>query len=87
LTERLAKHGYHQSKIIPGLWTHETRPITFTLVVDDFAIKIMSENNSDHLINVLKKDYTITVGREATKYISLTIEWDYENGKVHMHIP
>ncbi len=42
LTERFAKHGYHQSKIIPGLWMHETRPTTFTLVVDDFRIKIMS---------------------------------------------
>ncbi len=26
LTNRLAKHCYHQSKIITGLWTHETRP-------------------------------------------------------------
>ena len=40
LAERLAKHGYHQSKIIPGLWTHKTRPTTFTLVVDNFAIKL-----------------------------------------------
>jgi hypothetical protein len=72
LAERLAKHGYHQSKIIPGLWTHETRPIIFTLVVDDFAIKIMSEKVADHLINALKKDYTITVDREATK-----IHWSH----------
>ncbi len=86
LTERLAKHGYHQSKIILGLWTYETRPTTFTLVVDDFAIKIMSKNDVDHIINVLKKNYTITVNREATKYIGLTIEWDYGNGKVHMHM-
>ena len=87
LATRLAKHGYHQSKIIPGLWTHETRPTTFTLVVDDFAIKIMSEDDANHLINILKKDYTISVDREATKYIGLTIEWDYDNGKVHMHMP
>ena len=87
LAERFAKHGYHQSKIIPGLWTHETRPTTFTLVVDDFTIKIMSDNNANHLINVLRKDYTITVDTEATKYIGLTIEWDYNNGKVHMHMP
>jgi hypothetical protein len=40
--ERLSKHGYHQSKIIPDFWTHKMRPIAFTLVVDDFAIKIMS---------------------------------------------
>ena len=33
LQERLAQHGYHQSKIIPGLWKYESRPILFTLVV------------------------------------------------------
>ncbi len=87
LTERLAKHGCHQSKISLGLWTHERRPTTFTLVVDDFAIKIMNKTDVYHLINILKKDYTITVDGEATKYIGLTIEWDYENGKVHMHMP
>ena len=26
LQERLAEHGYHQSKIIPGLWNHEKGP-------------------------------------------------------------
>jgi hypothetical protein len=52
--ERLSKHGYNQSKIIPGLWTHKTIPTMFTLIVDVFAIKIMSENNADHIINALK---------------------------------
>jgi hypothetical protein len=32
----------------------------------------------------LKKYYTIIVDKDATKYIGLTIEWDYEHGKVHM---
>jgi hypothetical protein len=87
LAERLSKHGYHESKIIPGLWTHKTRPTAFTLIVDDFAIKIMSENGADHIINALKKYYTIMVDKDAAKYIGLTIEWDYENGKVHMSMP
>ncbi len=81
------EYGYHQSKIIPGLWTHEARRTTFTLVVDNFAIKIMSELNADHLIKALRKYYQITVDKEATKYIGLTIEWDYANGKVHTHMP
>ena len=25
--------------------------------------------------------------REATKFIGLTIPWDYDNGKVHIHMP
>jgi hypothetical protein len=87
LKERLSKHGYHQSKIIPRLWTHKTRPTAFTLIVDDFAIKIMSENNAYHIINALKKYFTITVDKDAAKYIGLTIEWDYENEKVHMSMP
>ncbi len=39
LEEQLNKHGYHQSKLVPGLWKHNTRPIQFTLVVDDFGVK------------------------------------------------
>ena len=27
LEKRLNKHGYKQSKLVPGLWKHETRPI------------------------------------------------------------
>ncbi len=61
--KRLDKHGYHQSKITAGLWTHETWTITFTLVVDDFAIKIMGEDDTHHTINALKKQYAITVDR------------------------
>ncbi len=34
LEQRLSKVGYSQNKIIPGLWTHETRQTCFTLVVE-----------------------------------------------------
>jgi hypothetical protein len=27
LEEQLAKYGYHQSKIIPGFWKHDIKPI------------------------------------------------------------
>jgi hypothetical protein len=40
-----------------------------------------------HLIEELKRDYTVTDDREATKYIGLTIKWSYENGKVHAYMP
>jgi hypothetical protein len=53
LQERLSKVGYHQSKIIPGLWTHVTRKTCFTLVVDDFAIKYTNVEDATHLISAL----------------------------------
>ena len=42
--------------------------------------------DATHLIEALKMDYTITVNWKAEKYIGLTINWDYENGKVHIHM-
>ena len=39
LEKRLNKHGYYQSKLVPGLWRHNTRPIQFTLLVDNFKVK------------------------------------------------
>jgi hypothetical protein len=87
LEKRLAKVGYHQSKIVPGLWTHITRDICFTLVVDDFAIKYIKKEDAQHLIDAIKKDYTITIDWDATKYIRLTVKWDYTNRKVYLHMP
>ena len=87
LQKRLAEVGYHQSKIIPGLWTHKTRNICFTLVVDDFAIKFTKKEDAQHLIDALEKDYTISIDWEAEKYIGLTIHWDYVKRKVYIHMP
>ncbi len=54
LQERLAKVGYYQSKIIPGLWMHITKKTCFTLVVDDYAIKYTILDDAKHLIDDLK---------------------------------
>jgi hypothetical protein len=35
LKKRLAPHGYYECKQTPSLWKHTTRPISFTLVVND----------------------------------------------------
>ena len=72
LQERLAKVGYHQSKIIPGLWTHKTRKICFTLVVNNFAIKYTKLEDAQHLIDALKKGlhHYIRLGRNK-------IHWTY----------
>jgi hypothetical protein len=36
LRQKLAPFGYHESVNTRGLWMHESWPITFTLVVDNF---------------------------------------------------
>ena len=57
LEKRLNRHGYHQSKYVPGLWKHDTRPIQFTLVVDDFGVKYVGEEHARHLKSVLEEHY------------------------------
>ena len=87
LAKRLGEYGYHQSKIINGFWKHKTRPICFCLVVDDFAIKYVRQEDADHLVNAIKRYYPITIDTDATKYIGLTVAWDYTNRKAHIHMP
>ncbi|KAL7551824.1 hypothetical protein ACHAWF_015016 [Thalassiosira exigua] len=87
LEKRLAKHGYHQSKITPGLWTHEWRPICFTLVVDDFGVKYVGREHAEHLVGVVKEHYDLTEDWEGKRYLGLTLDWDYSQKKVHLSMP
>ena len=87
LSKRLNKAGYFQSDTTPGFWKHEWRPISFALVVDDFGVKYVGKENADHLISVLQEDYIIDTDWEGTRFIGLTLDWDYENSKVHLSMP
>ena len=87
LEERLNRKGYFQSTLVPGLWTHQTRQISFTLVVDDFGVKYVREKDVLHLISALKKDYEITEDWKGKKYIGITLDWDYARRQVHLSMP
>lgn len=87
LVERLAPFGYAPVTHTPGLWRHTTRPIMFSLVVDDFGISYVNRANAQHLIDTLASFYEITVDWEATKYCGITLEWDYKNRTVDLSMP
>jgi hypothetical protein len=87
LEVRLNKHGYTQSKLVPGLWKHSTRQIQFTLVVDDFGVKYTYQEDAEHLKTVLEQDYTVTADWSGTRYIGITLDWDYEQRRVHLSMP
>jgi hypothetical protein len=50
---RLAPFGYYTARHTPELWLHKTRPIYFTLVVDDFSVKYVVKQHAEHLQNAL----------------------------------
>ena len=60
-------------------WRHNWRPISFTLVVDDFGVKYINKADVEHLMSVLKEDYEIDTDWEGTRYLGLTLDWDYQS--------
>ena len=59
ITKHINAVGYCQSKVTPGFWKHQWRPISFTLVVDDFGVKYVGKEHAEHLLNTLKQHYKI----------------------------
>ncbi len=60
LRRKLAPFRYYECVEMLGLWKHETRPLTFTLVVDDFGVKYESKDDVDHVIASIKSTYKVT---------------------------
>ena len=79
LREKLQPHGYYEVMHTPGLWRHVTRPVQFSLVVDDFGVKYVGEEHANHLLSVLRKYYTVDKNEKGDKYCRITLDWDYEN--------
>ena len=49
----------------------------FTLIVDDFGVKVTSEGNATHIIDTIQKYYKIKIEREGKHYLGMDLEWDY----------
>ena len=59
LRDKLRPHGYYKVSHTPGLCKHISRPVNFSLFVDEFGEKYVGEGNARHLIYSLKEDFTI----------------------------
>eukprot|EP00804_Cyclotella_cryptica_P007704 CCRYP_001322-RA/>CCRYP_001322-RA protein AED:0.33 eAED:0.33 QI:0/0/0/1/0/0/2/0/410 len=79
LQKCLAPHGYYEVAHTPGLWCHVTRPISFTLAVDDFGVKYVGREHAEHLIQVLRENYTLSIDWDGALYCGIHIDWDYNN--------
>jgi hypothetical protein len=70
-----------------GLWKHDTHPISFSLVVDDFRVKYVGREHAEHLMECIKKNYNISRDWKGSAYCGLTLEWDYKNRIVDLSMP
>ncbi len=69
----LLPHSYYKCNNTPGLWKHQTCPIAFTLVVDDFGNKYVGKEHADHLIQCIKNIYELTEDWTRDLYCVLRI--------------
>ena len=60
LVSPMVPHGYYPVPFKTGLCPPKTRKTTFCLYVDDFGVKYFSKDDADHLLESLKKHYSIS---------------------------
>jgi hypothetical protein len=87
LRECLLKHGYYEMPHTPRVWKHISRPISFTLGVDDFGIKYPREEHATHLIGVLEENYIVDVNWTGSLYYGINLEWNYKEGYIDVSMP
>jgi hypothetical protein len=87
LKTHLAARDYASCTHTPGLWTHSTRDITFSLVIDDFGIKYTNRDNAIHLLVALEEMYTVTTDWTGSLYLAMTLSWDYIHSTVDISMP
>ena len=83
----LAKFGYSPVARTPSLWKHATKDICFSLVVNDFGVKYFGRDTADHLVQALKKIYTISLDWTGSLYWGLNINWDYDKRICDIYMP
>jgi hypothetical protein len=72
----LPTHRAHTS----GLWKHDTRPISFTLVIDDFGVKYFNKEDAEHLLETClsKHYYPMKSDWTGGRYVGIFLNWDYK---------
>ena len=87
LKAHLAHFGFAPVPRTPALWKHTTKPITLSIVVDDFEVKYVGKEKADHLIKSLQKLYTISVYWTGSLFCGLTIAWYYAARTCNISMP
>jgi hypothetical protein len=87
LQKHLAPSGYYPARHTSGSWLHKTRPIAFSLIVDDFAVKYVGNHHADHIRNALLHNYELTTDWEGKLYSGMSLKWDYKNITCDISMP
>ena len=78
------KYDYYPTKRAPGLWKHQTRPISFTRLVEHFGIKYINKDDTNHLFKEIKDKNLLKIDWTGSKCVGIDLDWDYEKREVKL---
>ena len=79
--------GYETSPITPGIWQHNKNSITCTLLAEDFGIKYLIKEDSQHLVNSFQEKYEVTQDWTGSIYSGVTLNWYYKARILEISMP
>ena len=77
LNQNLHKFEYSSLTITPILWKHTGNTITFTMEIDNFVIKYVINQDTQHLINTMYQRYEVTQCCKGSIYSVIVLIWNY----------
>ena len=78
---------YVPSKFTPGLFTHKTKEIAFSLVVDNFSVIYKKREDIEHLLKTIQDRYPVKAEWDSTFYLGVTSKFDYEERSYKISMP
>ena len=81
LVKKLSPYVHHTSRKNPVIWTHNSRPINFTSVVDDFSVKYSGKEHALHLKALIEEKYSVSVYRERKMYIVISLSGNMKKSR------
>ena len=83
----ISKFGSYPAPITAGLWHNQTRPLKFSLIVDNFRIKCERQADISYLLGELKTIYNIYEDWSCKLYCVIRLYWDYYKQEFLVSIP
>ena len=88
LRARLKKHNYIEATHTPGYWKHMWKPISWTLIVDDFGFKYTNKRHVDKLLKIMLQWYVMKMDWGRTSFGFITLKWNYDGERwVELSLP
>ena len=79
--------GTHRTRQFPGYGPMQPALSASLLLLTILGIKYVGEDHSQHMLAVLQEHHKLSIHWSSTKFIGLTLDWDYANRAVHLSMP